>query len=377
MRVHTPLVIPALAAGFLSLTGTAFAQDAEAVAKSFEATLAQGGKMTVSHEGDVSGSGDEVAINGLTLTPKDGGTVIAFDEVTLTGVAEEDDGYTADEIVFDGGTFSGDATGTIGNVRLEEAIFGETPEAEQETPGLLFHRLVGSDVSVTPKDRNEPVTVSGFTMTSEDIVDGVPQTSQGSVEDLVVPGSYVPADQKMKPSDLGYDELAFNIEWAGSRDPESQDLKLDKVALTLKDGGTLMIDGNLGNVAMPGAETAAQPMAGIATMNVSDFTLRYEDDSLTGRVLDFYGKQQGMDGDKYAEQLAAAVPFMLSAMQNADFQKKVSDAVSTFLRDPQSLTVTIAPDEPMSGAEILQIAGSAPQTLPDVLNISVTANQSR
>ena len=65
---------------------------------------------------------------------------------------------------------------------------------------------------------------------------------------------------------------------------------------------------------------------------------------------------------------------MVQPLNNPDFQNQVAGAVSTFLQDPKSLSVTIAPDAPISAAEIVGIASTAPQSLPERLKASVTTN---
>jgi hypothetical protein len=52
----------------------------------------------------------------------------------------------------------------------------------------------------------------------------------------------------------------------------------------------------------------------------------------------------------------------------------VAGAVGAFLKDPKSLTVKLQPEAPISSNEIMGIATTAPQTLPDRLNASITAN---
>ena len=44
------------------------------------------------------------------------------------------------------------------------------------------------------------------------------------------------------------------------------------------------------------------------------------------------------------------------------------------LHDPQSITIAVNPDQPKKFEEIMGIANQAPQTLPDVLSVDVTAN---
>ena len=61
-----------------------------------------------------------------------------------------------------------------------------------------------------------------------------------------------------------------------------------------------------------GADNSAQGMAMLGLLQQLSFngaSVRFDDDSLTGKVLDYVGKQQGMSGKDVANQAKAIVPF--------------------------------------------------------------------
>lgn len=53
----------------------------------------------------------------------------------------------------------------------------------------------------------------------------------------------------------------------------------------------------------------------------------------------------------------------------------VTSAVTDFLENPKSLTVTIAPQNPVPVAQIAGAAMSSPKAVPDLLGVAVVANQ--
>ena len=121
----------------------------------------------------------------------------------------------------------------------------------------------------------------------------------------------------------------------------------------------------------------AQGLAMLGLMQQLTFNgmqIRIEDASLTGKLLDFFGKQQGADGNAMAQQLKGMMPFMLGQLGNPEFAANVSSAVGTYLDNPKSLTITAAPASPVPAAQIMAAGMSAPQTIPDVLGVVVTAN---
>ena len=112
----------------------------------------------------------------------------------------------------------------------------------------------------------------------------------------------------------------------------------------------------------------------LSQISVQALTIRYSDDSLAGKILEAAATKQGTTREQYAQQLAGALPFFLSMIQNPAFQNKVAAAVGQFLTEPKSLTISVQPDRPISGAELFGLVQTAPQTLPDVLGASIEAN---
>ena len=113
----------------------------------------------------------------------------------------------------------------------------------------------------------------------------------------------------------------------------------------------------------------------LSQLSVQALTIRYRDDSLAGKILDAAAAQQGATREQYVQQLAGALPFFLAMVQNPAFQNKVATAVGQFLTDPKSLTISVQPERPISGAELFGLVQTAPQTLPDVLGASIEANK--
>ncbi|MGO7638647.1 hypothetical protein AB9E25_33985, partial [Rhizobium leguminosarum] len=89
---------------------------------------------------------------------------------------------------------------------------------------------------------------------------------------------------------------------------------------------------------------------------------------------DYAGAQQNISGKQMADSLKAMTPIMLAQLNIPELQNAVSAAFNTFLDDPKSLTVKAAPENPVPFPTIFGAAMGAPNTLPQVLGVKVTAN---
>ncbi len=102
--------------------------------------------------------------------------------------------------------------------------------------------------------------------------------------------------------------------------------------------------------------------------------IRFDDAGITKRALDYAGKQQNTTGDQMAQMLKAMTPIVLAQYNIPELQNMLSQAVNTFLDKPQSLTVDAEPANPVPLPMIMGAAMGAPNTLPKVLGLKVSAN---
>ena len=88
-----------------------------------------------------------------------------------------------------------------------------------------------------------------------------------------------------------------------------------------------------------GADNSAQGMAMLGLMQQLTFngaSIRFDDDSLTGKVLDYVAKQQGMKPEDIANQAKAIVPFLTGAAQQSGADASRSPtAVDALSRRPE------------------------------------------
>lgn len=127
-----------------------------------------------------------------------------------------------------------------------------------------------------------------------------------------------------------------------------------------------------------GADNSAQGMAMLGLMQQLSFnsaSIRFADDSLTNKVLDYVGKQQGMSGKDVANQAKAIVPFGLAQLNNPDLTTQASAAVNQYLDDPRSLEIMASPTSPVPFAMIMADAMSNPVNLTKTLAVQVKANE--
>jgi hypothetical protein len=103
--------------------------------------------------------------------------------------------------------------------------------------------------------------------------------------------------------------------------------------------------------------------------------IRFDDASITQRLLAYFGQQQGMSAEDMAKSLSGMIPIMMAQLNVPDLQNQVTEAANTFLADPKSVEISALPEKPVPFPQIMGAAMGAPTSIPALLGVTVTANQ--
>ncbi len=269
-----------------------------------------------------------------------------------------------------------------------------------ETPGK--GQLGRIDVTL---DGTEVFSLGGANFLST--YDGAEKVNEGSfalndlsinVKDLPVkPGG---GDGKQQLLALGYETLTLGARLDGAWDIDDGVLEISRYRISMDDGGAIALStrilgyteafarklAQLSQLMGESSDTETQQalsmqmLAEASALMVDQLSLRVSDDSLSRKILVMQAAKSGQT----AEDMAAALPFMAGAMMAQfdvpEFAASVSSALGTFLANPGNLVLTADPQEPVSVAEVMGIAGGVkagnvtPAQVIERLNITMNAN---
>ncbi|MEW6633985.1 MAG: hypothetical protein AB1440_24190 [Pseudomonadota bacterium] len=371
----------------------AFAAD-PAVAERIKSMFAAQG-VDVSWTG-VSGDDSSLVLQGVSIKPAAEKEALPIGDVKLEGVSDADGGFdiatvstSAFERTKDGVTLdlspvvihdmnipAEGANGPLGPLMMYKSA--EMENMTVKVGDKTAFSMEGLNVEVTPPADGKAMD---FTATT-----GKFNADLSLVED--------PKSKEVIDA-LGYQNISGNIEMAGTWQPSDGKMELSKYDIAVDNAGKLGMTFNLGGytldfiksmqamqkqlAAQPeGADKSAQGMAMLGLLQQLSFngaSVRYEDASLTGKVLDYVGKQQGMSSKDVANQAKAIVPFGMSQLNNPELTAEVSAAVNAFLDNPKSLEISAEPPSSVPFALIMAGAMSNPLDLPKTLGVKVKANE--
>lgn len=389
--------IPAATAALLLCTSSALAVDAQAFADRLKA-VAQSQSVEMSFD-SAEEDGDNVVLRGVRFSASSAEDSEKIEEITFENVAGSTaEGWTVERVPIadidetEDGTRSTVTGIVIEGLRLVGTEATDTPAAMAFSE-LYFDRAGVASINVE-KDGEEVFSLTDASMENEIADDGT-FTSDfdfGTFSADFVAASRDNPDSAATARELGYETLAGNISGTATWNPESGLLQLDPFDIDLTDTGTLSFTYALSGYTPAFIESltqlqqqmAANPdnqsAAGMAMMGLvsqlylNSADLVFTDDSLTDKLLDYYAEENGQTREELIEGLTGMLPAMLSYLQNPEFQEAVVSAARTFLNDPQSLSISIDPANPVPATQLIGAAMGAPQTLPGVLSLSVSAN---
>lgn len=355
--------------------------------------IVEAGNATVSGYDGVTQSGETVTISGLRTSIDEGSAKsrLTIRETTISGgLLTDDGGLSAASLSMGGVNIENldedeDVTVSAESIVISDPVLA-SPAAVKASNGAdaitpTYSRAELTNIVIDAKDDGR-VPVSRVVAVIDAMDDGLPTSGSISVEGIEITADSLDDEEQKALSDLGYESLTLSIQMEADWKPDTGALAIDRLTLSGENAGTLnaalRINGLTREVleqldaAQDNPEQAMGLMQGLLVESVS---LRIENDSIVDRVLENQAKEAGATREVFVEQLTGALPFMLSMLNNAEFQAKVAGAATAFLKDPKSLSASAMPAAPVPFAQILGTAMMAPQSLPDILGVTITANQ--
>jgi hypothetical protein len=361
-------------------------------------------KVTDAVAAQLAKQGLKVTIGSSTL---DGGNVIAKD-ISMTFAESEP--FKLAQVVLESVTEDGKGGYVIGTIAgpatvIEEKDmkidFGASALTGYSVPAVdnpdpiaslgIYESLTVGPLKISNKGA-EVFRMDGIKSTMSKYEAGKPFTFDASIDGLWGDLTKIEDPQAQKTiADFGYKEVTGDVKMKGSWNPADGRMTVTEGAYNFNDVGKLnvlmdfsgytpeLIKGlQAMNTTMEGQDESAKGLAMLGLLQQLNFvsmSIRFDDASITGKVLDYAAKQAGQDRAAIVNQTKGVLPFALAQLKDPDFAQKVTEAANAFLDNPKSLEIKAAPAAPVPFAMLMATGSTAPEALIKQLNVTVTANQ--
>lgn len=377
---------------FLAFAGSALALEGDAFLAAINKTYEAGGAKITAENVEVDGA--DVVMTGLTYTPPGAeAKPVKVGDVNFTGVEEDEDGgYTIENVTFpDINTTDKETTFTATGLSLSGVYLPADPAEKSIDTLAPFESANAGKVTVSEKGKEV------FSMESVEATATVRDDETGVDYSWKAIGMKADLSQSPDPKTkdavekLGLQTLEGDFEIGSSWTLDKGTMAIDAISFDFKNVGKLKIATSISGLTLdlikkleetskqmndPATKDAAglQLMGLMQQLTFDSAEIRFDDASITKRALDYAGQQQGVTGQQLADSLKAMAPMMLAQLNVPELQNAVATAVSTYLDDPKSLTISAKPSAPVAFPMIMGAAMGAPNTIPQMLGVKVSAN---
>ncbi|MBS3649243.1 hypothetical protein KEU06_11545 [Pseudaminobacter sp. 19-2017] len=396
MTVYRRLITRlALSASILAGTLVAAqAQDAAAVAERMKQFLSKQA-MEISWSG-IEGGGEAFTLEGVKFKATGETTPVELGKVSFEGVSEQDGTYRVETITTEAYSTTEDGA----KIEVSPLVLSgvNLPAEGQSDPvaDLMFYEgLELASLKVSMADR-QVFSLENLTVEIPTPEDGQPMEFSGSAEKFTADLSLAEDPQaKAAIEALGLQTLTGSVEMTGSWNPADGRMGLSQYDLSVDNAGTFGMTFDLGGYTRDfikamqdmqkqmaeqpaGADDSAQGLAMLGLMQQLTFhsaSLRWDDDTLTDKIIEYVAKSQNMKPEDIKNQAKAIMPFLTAQLNNPELSGQITSAVNAYLDNPQSLEISASPSTPVPFAQIMAAGMSDPMDLTKSLGVTVKANQ--
>jgi hypothetical protein len=381
---------------FFSISGAAFALDGNDVLAKLNAVSAPNG--TTFEAASTATDGDTVTLSGVTMTLTGADNKkVPLGDVTLDGVTESEEGYEIEKASFADINVMENGNGvTAKDIYIEGLSLPAKPDADSLVSIMPFSDLHVGNITITAQNKQvasiEEVTTS---YTSDD--DETKVDFEAAVTGIKIDTTSAPdpkAQETIKA--LGLETINGEIAMKGGWTLADGKFDITEYAFDFENIGRLDINMSLSGYTLAFIKTmqeslraaeanpdkaAGQQALGMAMMGLmqqlsyNGASIRFDDAGITAKVLDYAGKQQGVDGKQFAQSIKGMLPMMLGQLNIPDLQTQISNAANAYLDDPKSIEVSAEPAQPLPFPQIMGAAMGNPADVAKMLNVQVTANE--
>jgi hypothetical protein len=382
-------------AALTSLAGPALALDGnDLVAKLNSALAIQGGSGFTAASVNVSGS--DVTATDAKFVVNDGKQSIPIGTVKFQGVEEDGGSYTVEKVVFDNLNLTQDKSSLTASDISISGLFVPANANGNDLQSVLLYDEASVGKIVGKVEGKDAFSVDRTTVTTELADDNSSVDFDMEVVGVKADLSSVDDPQaKETIQQLGLTSIDGGMTMEGSWTGADGTLELTEYAFDFKQIGRLSMSFSLTGytldfikslnettkaMAAEASNEQAQQAAGLAMLGLmqrltfNSAQIRFEDAGITKRGLEFAAKKQNTNAAQLTQTLKGMTPIMLAQFNVPDLQNMVSEAVNSYLDKPGSFTISAEPENGVPFPMIVGAAMGAPNTLPKVLGVTVTAN---
>ncbi|MCM5556236.1 hypothetical protein [Pleomorphomonas sp. JP5] len=220
------------------------------------------------------------------------------------------------------------------------------------------------------------VGLDSLALTSGNYIGTLPQRSDATFTSLSLPVALLSDETVVSElTSMGYETLDISGGLTLSWDADKGDLHLEDLTLKAADMGVISSDFHLNGLPLSLVDRPSEIESRIKKAALVSASVTYGNAGIVEKAFEAQAKKLDQDGDKFRENTAGALPLLLNFLEDPKLQARFEKPISDFIRDPKSITLSVAPETPVAFDQLEKVNTDKPNDLIRVLNVGVTANE--
>jgi hypothetical protein len=340
------------------------------------------------------GQGANVVLKGLTFTAPEGTDVKQIGDLTLNNVSETPDGFLIGEISAPAKAYPvKDGTWNFGGASVKNITLPAAGNTDPTKQIILYETAEMGASKFTTTEGKDFITFAGAKATVTN-ADGQKVAFDMAAPEIKINTAAIPNNDPQFTAameEFGLTNLEMQVSAKGSWSLTDGRIAITEETFAIKNAGKLNFTADISgytpqlaaslrdmitsSAGKSDAEMGAKMMGLVGQITLNGVSLRFDDESIAGKALDFIAKQSGQPKEALVAQAKGMAPLMLMQLQDPDFSVATTNAISAFLDNPKNLEIKIAPAAPVPVSQIIASGMAAPATLVKQLGLQVVANQ--
>ncbi|MEM1045995.1 MAG: hypothetical protein AAGL24_07580 [Pseudomonadota bacterium] len=371
----------------------AFEPTGNAIADRFLELTEASGTKDLSY-GSVTESSDGVSLQALvgTMTDEDETFTVKIADIRLVnGSINADDALTVGTLDLSGFSLSSKEFAFTAERLVSEDVVFPTLEQVKSNPSAYNSTSAYSSAVLTSAafatEKGLYLPIDEVRLSNSDFVGNMPKISETRITNVALTTENLPSgDFRKSLTDLGYTAIRFDVAADWRWDDTTGTFEMPQILITGSEVGDMNWRFRLGGFTPelitdlkalnPADEAKAQEVMGkLQATSIEAISVDFTNKSIVDRVLDQQSQKAGVPRSDFVDRTMASLVGPMAALRNQAFQDMIETQLRAFLTNPKNLKLSVAPANPVPIAQIVGMAAIAPQTIPDILGVSIEAGQ--
>lgn len=224
-----------------------------------------------------------------------------------------------------------------------------------------------TNVAISPVGKNRTTTIKDVTILDFDGKNKIPLHMHVSFNGITISGE--DTDESLKGlKELGYENLTANMEIDYRYDSGKKEFHLNRFNWGADKAGKFELELHLGNIDLS-PDNYMAILFTFPQIAIQNARLTYKDDSLVSRIQKKAASESGEDVESFKNKLSSKIDKEIAKTYN-DSSIESLNALKEFIRDPNEISISISPDEPLPLGELQKV--NDPDEIIRMLNLKIS-----